>query len=281
VLVFGLGPVPALGVAGAAYATVVAQVLRLGLLSWRLLRNERTHIQPRHWVEPDRRMLGTLLRLTYPIVLTEALWAVGNFSYTLMAVRLGTTAVVATQMVIATEGILLMFSSGLAVAALTLVGQSLGAGALEEMKARARQVILMGAASSVLFGLGLAAVSPFLHRFYPNVSQEALSLAILGILLNAVFQPAKVMNMIMGNGVLRAGGDTRFILLADGITVYAVGVPLALVLAFPLGLGLPGVFIGRLAEELVRVLLFFARFRTPRWHHVLTTPAPSPAVASS
>jgi putative MATE family efflux protein len=281
VLVFGLGPVPALGVAGAAYATVLAQVLRLGLLSWRLLRNGRALIQVRHWVEPERRMLATLFHLTFPIVLTEVLWALGNFSYTLLSIRLGTTAMVASQMVIATEGIFIMFSSGLAVAALTLVGQDLGAGDLEGMKAKAREVIRMGLGSAVLFGLALAAVSLVEHLFYPNVSQEALRLAILGILLNALFQPAKVMNMLMGNGVLRAGGDTRFLLVADGVTVYAVGLPLAILLAFPMGMGLPGVFIGRLAEEVARVALFFARYRTPHWHQALAGAARPAAHASS
>ncbi|HSP78832.1 MAG TPA: MATE family efflux transporter, partial [Myxococcaceae bacterium] len=281
VLVFGLGPVPALGVVGAAYATVLAQVLRLGLLSWRLLLNERAPIQVRHWVEPDARMLKLLFHLVYPIVLTEVLWALGNFTYTLMSIRLGTTAMVATQMVIATEGIFIMCSSGLSVAALTLVGQDLGAGDLEGMKAKARQVIRLGVGSSVLFGLALAAVSLVEHRFYPNVSPEALRLAILGILLNALFQPAKVMNMVMGNGVLRAGGDTRFLLIADAATVYAVGLPLAILLAFPLGMGLPGIFVGRLAEEVARVALFFLRYRTPRWHRALAGPAQPVAQASA
>ncbi|PTL84517.1 MATE family efflux transporter [Vitiosangium sp. GDMCC 1.1324] len=275
VLVFGLGPIPALGVVGAACATVTSQVLRLGFLSWRLLLNGRAFLQLRHWVEPDRLMLTTLLQLSLPIAMTQILWAVGNLSYTLLGVRLGTTAIVATQMVNATEGLFLMFSSGLSAAALTLVGQSLGAGALDDMKAKARQVMTLGLGSSILFGAVLASMSLWVHFFYPTVSQETLRLAILGIMLNALFQPAKVLNMILGNGLLPAGGDTRFILFVDVIAVYMVGLPLVWLLAFVLDMGLPGIFIGRLAEEVVKLAFLFFRYRTLRWFHVLATPEPA------
>jgi len=281
VLVFGLGPIPALGAVGAAYATAAAQVLRLACLSWRLMSNGSAAIQLRHWLEPHRPMLAIFVKLSYPIALTQVLWAVGNLSYTLLGTRLGTTAMVATQMVNATEGLFIMFSSGLATAALTLVGQSLGKRALDEMKANARQVMTLGAASSISFGLGLAAVSLWLHRFYPVVSQGTLHLAIVGILLNAVFQPAKVLNMILGNGLLPAGGDTRFILLVDVVAVYMVGLPLALLLGFSMDLGLLGIFIARLAEEVVKLALLFARYRTSRWYHGLTTLTSTSSAASA
>jgi putative MATE family efflux protein len=278
-LVFGVGPIPALGVAGAAQATLIVQVLRLGALLYLMLARQRAvRFQSTHFTRLERSAVERIASLTYPIALIEALWSLGTFVYTLLAVRLGTTEVAASQIVIATEAVFIMCSSGLAVAGLTLVGQEIGAGDLAAMRAKSKEMIRMGVYSSAFFGLALAATSLLLHVFYPNVSEEALSLAMVGLLLNALFQPAKVLNMIMGNGVLRAGGDTKYLLLADTVSMYAVGIPFALALAFPLKMGLIGVFFGMFAEEVTRVSMFFLRYRTPKWHLSLIETNTKPAV---
>jgi Na+-driven multidrug efflux pump len=77
---------------------------------------------------------------------------------------------------------------------------------------------------------------------------------------SAVFQPLKVSNMTLF-GILASGGDTKFLLISDLITVFLVGLPLAYVLAFNLGLGFWGVFLGRLlGEETVRIGMFLWRY---------------------
>lgn len=93
-------------------------------------------------------------------------------------------------------------------------------------------------------------------------------------MLNALFQPVKVSNMIFF-GVLSSGGDTRYLLLSDVITVFGVGLPLAYLLAFPLGLGLWGIFLGRLlGEELVRIGMFWWRYKSGRWFKLETILTP-------
>jgi putative MATE family efflux protein len=275
-LVFGVGAVPALGVTGAAIATLIVQVLRLGALLYvMLVRHRSVSIRPAHMTKLDRAVVSRLVALTYPIALIEMLWSFGSFLYTLLAVRLGTTEVAANQIVIAMEAVFLVCSSGLAVSGLTLVGQTIGAGDLAAMRSKSREVIRIGIYSSAFFGVLLAIATLLLRVFYPSISQEALTLATVGLVLNGLFQPAKVLNMIMGNGVLRAGGDTKFLLFADTVSMYAVGVPLAFALAFPLKLGLVGVFVGKVAEEVTRVAIFFMRYRTAKWHRSLAEEGPT------
>jgi putative MATE family efflux protein len=90
------------------------------------------------------------------------------------------------------------------------------------------------------------------------------------IVLNALFMPVKVSNMIFF-GILSSGGDTRFLVVSDFITVFVVGLPLAYLLAFPMGMGLWGIFLGRLlGEELVRIGLFIVRYRAGQWFRKAT-----------
>ncbi|MEM9557836.1 MAG: MATE family efflux transporter [Acidobacteriota bacterium] len=276
VLVFGLGPLPAFGLAGAAAATVASQVLRLAVLAVLLAR--RREIDPAALVRiatAERRMVRRLTELSLPIAGANGLWALGAFVYTVTCVQLGTVAMVANQLVLATEAIFIMFSSGFGVAALTLVGQSVGVGDFARVKTQTRALVRIGLQSAVFFGLLLAGAAFLVPVAYPEVSAETLRWVTLGLILNAFVQPAKVLNMILSNGVLRAAGDTRMLMLIDVVAIYGVGVPVALLLALPLELGILGIFLGRAAEEVSRTLILWLRYRTPSWQRVVVADSPA------
>lgn len=267
VLVFGVGPVPALGVAGAATATLLSQVLRLVLLSYVLLVRQKTvELRLARFTGFGAPILKSLLAVSYPIMLNDLSWGLGNFSHMLICVQVGTTAVASTQMVGAALGVVNTVPSGLAVAGLTLIGRELGAGDVAEMRRSAREVLKLAVAMAALLGAGLAAASLVEHVFYPNVSQDVIRGAGLGLIVNGVLYGGMVMNIVVGNGILRAGGDTRFVLIASLLSVYAVGIPLTLLLVFWFKLGLWGIFLGRGAEEVSRSLLLLSRYRTTRWY---------------
>jgi Na+-driven multidrug efflux pump len=79
-------------------------------------------------------------------------------------------------------------------------------------------------------------------------------------------QPAKVLNSILGNGILPSSGDTKYILLGHVIGSYAIGVPAAIFSAFALHLSVWGVFGSRALEEVLKAILFLRRYRTPTWY---------------
>ncbi|MEZ4294869.1 MAG: MATE family efflux transporter [Polyangiaceae bacterium] len=267
ILVFGLGPIPAFGVAGAAAATLISQILRLAALGHVLLvRQQTVPLRLKRFTGFGKPILRSLLRVSYPIMLNDMLWGLGNFTHMLICVHVGTVAVAATQMVGAALGIVNTVPSGLAVAGLTMIGNELGAGEVEEMRRSAREVLKLAVATAALLGAGLAAASLVEHVLYPNVSQEVIRGAGLGLIVNGVLYAGMVMNIVVGNGILRAGGDTRFVLIASLLSVYAVGVPLTLILVLWFKLGLWGIFLGRGAEEVSRAIMLLSRFRTVRWY---------------
>jgi Na+-driven multidrug efflux pump len=183
-----------------------------------------------------------------------------------MFARLGTEALAASQIVAATESVFIVLSSGLATASLTLVGQDVGAGRALEAKEKARESMWLGFYAALVFGAALMCVSSELDALFPKVPPRVIVDGLLGLTLFAAFQPVKVLNMILSDGVLRAGGDAGYVLRSDIVAIYVIGLPTAAVLGFVFDFGPLGIFVGRLAEEIARVSFLIARYRTASWY---------------
>ncbi|MBV8584787.1 MAG: MATE family efflux transporter [Verrucomicrobia bacterium] len=267
ILVLGLGPVPALGVTGAGWATLFSQTSRcVALILFLYLGNKGVHWV---WPWPNSKLAATtgkLLRLTGPIALSEVLWGMSTFVYAVVFTRLGTTTLAASQIVLSLESIFIVASAGLAPAAIAVIGQALGERSLSKAKANAWLVIRFGIIIALILGALYAASSLLLRILYPKVGEDALHLAFWGILLMAFMQPAKVLSSVLGNGILASGGDTRFVLLGNLLGTYAVGLPGAVGLGLLAPFGFFGVFIAKALEECVKSACFFLRFVRARWY---------------
>jgi putative MATE family efflux protein len=266
-LVLGWGPFPKFGVVGAGLATLVAQGARFLALLVFLYRKEKGLRW--HWPLPGTgisRIFGPLLEITYPIAISELLWGTSTFFYTIVLTRLGTAALTASQIVMTVENLFIVAASGLAPAAVASIGQALGDHSLREAKKHAHAALRLGLIAGLLFSVLLFA-SSFLVRFiYPNVGQDALHFTFWGIIIAACVQPAKVLNSILGNGILPSGGDTKYILLGHVIVSYGIGVPAAIFSGFILHLSVWGVFGSRALEEALKTIFFLLRYRTPAWY---------------
>jgi putative MATE family efflux protein len=266
-LVLGCGPIPKLGVAGAGLATLISQLLRCLLLLATFYHANKSVTW--RWPLPSSAVNSTaakLIKLTFPIAISEVLWGASSFIYALVFIRLGTNALAASQIVMTIENIFIVAVAGLGPAAVAAVGQKLGTGAVQAAKQHAQVVLQLGFGTSIVLGALFAGVSLFVSTLYPKVGGEALSFAFGGILMVACFQPPKVLNGIFGNGLLATGGDTKFVLVANLAGTYGIGLPLAIFLGLFTKLGLYGVFLAKGADELAKFICFFCRYRTPAWY---------------
>jgi putative MATE family efflux protein len=267
VLVLGFGPIPSFGVAGAGWATLIAQSARcLTLIIALYASNKGVRWM---WPLPGSKIgatAGKLVRLTGPIAASEVLWGLSTFAYAVVFTRLGTKVLAASQIVLSLESIFIVASYGLGPAAVAVIGHALGVGSLKAAKANAWLTIRFGLIASVVLG-ALYAVSGFLlPALYPKVGEDVLRLAFWGVLLMAAIQPAKVLSSVLGNGVLASGSDTRFVLVGNLFATYAVGLPAAVGLGLLAPFGFFGVFAAKVLEEVVKATCFFSRFCGARWY---------------
>jgi putative MATE family efflux protein len=270
-LVLGIGGFPRLGVAGAGLATLIAQGVRAVVLVSGLY-----FFKPgMRWRWPARSIVTQigppLFKITYPIALSEMLWGTSAFVYVIIFTRIGTEALAASQIVTTIENLLIVAASGLAPAAVANVGQALGVDNTRSAQLQAQRVLRAGIASGLVFTVALVGVSFLLPMLYPRIDTQVLNLGFWGIIIMAAVQPAKVINSVLGTGILPSGGDTKYVLFSHVITSYAAGLPVAALVALVSRWGAVGVFGSRALEEVLKSVVLFWRYRSRSWQRKLTS----------
>jgi putative MATE family efflux protein len=264
VLIYGFGPVPALGVAGSAWAATVARLVGCGLLVSIFLRPNHplTVREPGGW-RLDGSLVRRMLNVGLPTAGEQFMLSFGITLYGLIVISLGTTVYAAQRASINIVQMAFLPGFGFAMAATTLVGQAMGAGrvALAEAGtwlATRYCMVLMGSVGLV-FGLFGA---PLMHLFSddPAVIQmggEALFIA-------AWNQPFMAVAQVLAGG-LRGAGDTRYPLISTMLGVWLVRLPLGWLLGVAFGWGLSGIYLAYVFDTFLRAGMNFWRWRRGKW----------------
>jgi putative MATE family efflux protein len=269
IFVYGLGPIPALGVVGAGLATLITTAIRAAVL----LAQVYVIYDVADWVLPRGRKqwvnLGRpILVLAVPMALTSMSWTFGNFFYNVIVQQLGDGPLAALQIVFALSGVFVVGSIGLGSAITVLSSQAIGAGDPILAERWITYLLRIGVVTGVAFAAIFAASALLLPFFFPQIDSEVLALATWGILINAVIQPLSVRMLLLAS-VLPAGNDTTGIIIGDFSGPYLIGLPLTLILGLLTPLGVLGAVIGKGAEDILKMVIFSYRSRKIRWEEVL------------
>ena len=262
-LVYGPGPLPDLGLAGAGWAVLVSALARMAILVPQLFGPLIS------WEMPSRGELGHVVRplfvLAVPLAVTDLAWSTGTFLYGVVFQRLGDDPLAAAQIVNTLEGTFFMGSIGLIAATNALVGNAIGAADAPAARRWIALVTRIGLVTGVVFGVLYAASSLTLNLLFPNTAVEVRQLAIVGILINAAFMWTKVHNAVTGAGILPSGNDVRGVIIGDVTGAFVIGLPLAIVLGLLTPVGAVGIFVARVVEELAKLGIFRHRARRLDW----------------
>lgn len=262
-LIFGLGPVPALGIEGAAIATNIGRGLAVLFQFYILFRGTmRIQLSVSHFL-PDFKLLATLTRLSVGGILQNII-ATASWIVLIRIVSLfGSSAVAGYTIAIRIVIFALLPSWGLSNAAATLVGQNLGAGKPDRAS---RSAWITGFANMIMMGLFSAVFVAFPETFIrlfisePNVVElgvRCLQIVSLGFVFYA-------MGMVMSQS-LNGAGDTYTPTLLNFICFWLIEIPLAWFLAIRSGFGYNGVFYAIVLAETTLTLLGMYIFSKGNW----------------
>lgn len=262
-MIYGFGPIPALGVAGSAWAAGVARLIGCLLLAWVFLRPDQLlNLKGPGW-RFDLALVKRMLNVGLPTAAEQFMLSFGITLYGIIVIGLG-TAVYATQrasMMIVMMAFLPGF--GFAMAATTLVGQAMGAGKLRQAEEgtwiAARWCMLLMGTIGAIFGLF---GEPLMHLFSNDPAVTQLGGAVLFIA--CWNQPFMALAQVLAGG-LRGAGDTRYPMVVTMLGVWVVRLPLGLLLGIVLGWGLQGIYLGYVLDTIVRAGLVWWRWRKARW----------------
>lgn len=265
-LVYGIGPFPRMGVTGAAVGLLIGAIAKFVILVFIAY----VPLQLVAWHAPWARhgwstIVSPLLALAVPLAITELFWTLGIFFYNVVFQQISDEALAAAQIAATLEGVFIVASIGLMFAATALIGKSIGAGDAEAARQWTRRVIKAGFVSAVIFGgLYLASIMTLPYLF-PEVENDVLVVASIGIVMAALVQTIKVQNMIVGAGVLPSANDVRGVILGDVVGAFVVGLPIAIVLGLFTPLAVFGVFLARIIEEVAKLFIFNWRKNRIDW----------------
>lgn len=258
---FGHLGAPRMGLEGAGVATATAMSVQ-GLITFGWLWTKGSPIRPK--LRAAREDLAKLVRVALPAAVEPLVLQAGFLAYTKIVTLLGATAMAAHRTALAVESLTFMGGYGFVMAASGLVGQALGEGRPDKADAALRECGRLALLVMVPIGaLFFIAPGPFTRVFTPDLPEvSALSAACLRIA--AFSQPFMALAMTLGGG-LRGAGDTRSPVATAVVGVWLIRIPLAWALAFPLGLGLRGIWITMIVDWASRTATLAAVYRRGRW----------------
>lgn len=264
ILIFGKFGAPRLGVEGAAIATVVSGwvnfiIIFVGLILCK--KNIRiSSLLIKSSSDEKKKYIYVLL----PILVNEFLWSLGENIYAVIYGHLGTKSLAAMTLSYPIQGLLIGALSGLSGAATVIVGKKLGADRLDEAYSDSKKLMLVSFIGAAILSFVLILCSRFYVSFY-KVDDTVRKIAIYVLIAFAMVAPFKVLNMVLGGGILRSGGETKLVMYIDIIGTWLFGIPLGLLTSNVFNLPIYWVYFILSLEEVIRFIISFIIFRNKKW----------------
>lgn len=264
-LIFGNFGLPAMGVEGAAIATVIARLVELvGMVSITYWKKLPAAAKISDLISFNRDFLKRVLKTSLPVLANEMLWSFGITTYNMVYGRIGTEAIAAMNIAASIENLAFVIFIGVSEATGIMVGNRIGAGEESRAYTFGRKSIVISTIGAMLIGMAIVLNLDIILSLYKLSDLSRANAHNILTVMGFVFW-VRISNLVTIVGVLRAGGDTRFSMLLDAGTVWLVGVPLALVCGLVLRLPIHLVYLIIAMEELVKYFLALRRFFSRRW----------------
>lgn len=270
IFIFGLLGCPAMGIAGAALATVISRLVELVLAA--VITRRKSAVQLRwNWLakRPDRLLLQDFLRYTMPVIGASLVWGIAYISYSVVLGHMDGDAVAANSVVAVAKSLISCLIRGVGGGAGIMIGNLLGANLLEKAKNYARRLTVLSIVIGVVSGVLLVAATPIIMSITELTPQAAQYLKIM-IAFTGVNLAAQSVNHVVLDGIFGAGGDAKFDMNTNIIFMWCICVPLSLMAAFWWKLSAPVVFCLCSMDEIIKLPAVFLHYRKYIWLRNIT-----------
>ena len=276
VLIFGKLGMPALGIEGAAIATLCTRALEVIIVAAYACRNSRMPLKIALLLKPGMIIFRDFMKYSLPVLLNEALWGFGAMFFPVIFGHMtGAQPILAAYTIAGNLERLFsvaVFASGNAAA--VIIGREIGAGRTDRVESVARSLIALGAilglgAGALLMLVRFTVLEPVVYGFF-DLSKEAARNATVMLTILAIAIPLRNYGFTMGIGVLRGGGDVKVLMYIDIGTLYLISLPMAAITGLILKTGIAVVYSCILVEEVVKTALLAVRVRRKKWINDVT-----------
>ncbi|MEG1311548.1 MAG: MATE family efflux transporter [Romboutsia sp.] len=265
-LIFGNLGLPALGVKGAALATVIARIVELVLIIGYVYVVKKDYIL-RFGIKDlkniNSEFVNSLLAKSLPIFLNDSLWAVGTVLYSVAYSKAGTSAIAASQIATSTGNFFIMTAVCIANGASIMLGNELGADHIDRAITYAKKFSVLVFLAGLVFGGLLILNIPLLLKIF-TVSDNLVPDITKIFFIMGILMALKSFNVLLIIGVLRSGGDTKYALFLELGCMWLVSIPLTFMAALK-GAPIYVLVLLTYSEEIVKFIFGIPRALSKKW----------------
>ena len=270
IFIFGLAGFPAMGIAGAALATTVSRALELLLTIYENMHRSLVCVRLKYIRNSSKKLKKDFWHYTTPVLGNELAWGCGFTMFSVIMGHLGSDAVAANSVANILKNIIACVCNGIGSGAGIIVGNELGKGEMERAREYGNRLFKLAVFAGAVSGLILLAVSPVLRIFTGSLSAQAHSYLKNMMYICTYYMIGKSVNATVIAGVFCAGGDTKFGLKCDAVTMWVILIPIGMITAFVLKLPIMVVYFIISMDEIIKLPAVYRHYKKYNWVRNLT-----------
>ena len=267
IFIFGKWGAPRMEAAGAAIGTLIARIVEFGIIcGYLFIKDKAIGFRIKNLFMPVGNLWKEYIRISIPVLISDGILALGNNSVAMVIGRLGESFVAANAVTAVTQQLSSVMIQGFSQAGAIVTGHTLGEGMHAKEKAQNQGWAFLGL--GIIFGLIAAGVvllisGPIILAY--NLSEETAAITkelMLSISLIIVFQAS---NSIMTKGVLRGGGDTKVLMIADNVFLWVASIPLGILAGLVFHLPAFWIYFFLKIDHVLKAVWCVIRLRSGKW----------------
>lgn len=271
ILIFGKLGISPMGVKGAAIGTLIARIVEISFILYAVY----SHPGPlaarlKELLDWDKSFVKRYFKTTYPVIINEGFWALGQIMYSIAYARIGVEATAAVQIVTTIQNVFFVIVRGLANASTVMIGSKIGAGEKEEAYNYSIMFLSMATISGLVLGMVMSLSPGLTLSLFRNLEPGLYEVARKMLVMMGIIFTIRTFNATVIVGVLRGGGDTTYSMYLEIGSVWLVGVPLAFLGALVFKLPVYWVMALISVEEIVKAVIAVPRVLSKKWIKDLT-----------
>lgn len=265
VLIFGNLGVAPMGVRGAAVATLVARMVECGVILWYTYGMDRKlAIAFRNFRRLDRGLLRDFQKVALPVILSGGSWGIAMTVQTGILGHLGASAIAANSIASSLFQVISVLAYGMASASAILIGKAVGSGDHARLREYVNSLQVLYAAVGIISGAALFMAKDVLLSFYA-ISPEATEMARRFMTVLSITIVGTGYQCSCLTGIVRGGGNTKFVFYNDLIFMWGIVLPVSLLAAFVLDWDPVWVFFCLKSDQIIKCLVAAWQVNSYRW----------------
>ena len=265
VFIFGKLGAPRMEIAGAALGTLISRVFELVCIcGWFFFFDKRMSYRIRHFFSQCGDLLREYIRISIPVLISDGLLALGNNAVSMVMGHIGKAFVAANSVTMVTQQLSSVLTTGVSNASGILTGHTMGEGDYKKAQRQGYAFLFMSFVIGCFAALVILVLRGPIINFY-KVSPEAKAIAwelMDAILIIVIFQS---MSSILTKGVLRAGGDTKFLMAGDILFLWVASIPLGYLAGLVFHWPAFWIYTFLKIDQIIKCIWCFFRLRSGKW----------------